>query len=167
MDLEMSTLAQTAACAAFGPGSLIELDMGFCPVERVCEGDLVQARSHGSFPVLAVEINTFWMGHVVRHPHHKPVRLRAGCLGGERPWRDLIVSPGHPVLLQGALAMRHFGEVEIAAPAAALLKLSGVEQVSASKITYCRLLFERPVEIRGEGVWCSAEARSAPMRLTG
>ncbi|MEM8697552.1 MAG: Hint domain-containing protein [Pseudomonadota bacterium] len=153
--------------ASFGPGSLIEVEAGFVPVDWISEGDLVETRDHGLQPVRSVAHHTLWMGHVARHPHHRPVKIDAGALGDGRPWRRLVLSPWHRVRVEGPLAGDLFGEEWLLTAAARLTRLDGIEQEAATKITYRRLTFDQPVEIRGEGLWCQADALKEDLRLTG
>jgi hypothetical protein len=46
-------------------------------------------------------------------PHLRPVRIKTGALGVERPDEELLVSPSHRMLIQGPEAMALFNTPEI------------------------------------------------------
>jgi hypothetical protein len=86
----------------FTAGTLIETDHGGVPVERLKPGDLVRTASGALRPVK-------WLGEqrirlrFMSRDRALPVRIAAGALGGGLPRRDLVVSPGHAVLVDGVL----------------------------------------------------------------
>jgi hypothetical protein len=88
-------------------GTRILTSRGEIPVECLRAGDLVAARWGGLRPVRWIGRQSF-AGRFLRHnPDKQPVRLHAGALGGGLPLRDLCVSPGHSVLLDGQLVLAH------------------------------------------------------------
>ena len=54
-------------------------------------------------------------------PEQRPIRLRRGALGVDRPEDDLIVSPEHRVLVKGRAARDLWGEDEVLVRAADLV----------------------------------------------
>lgn len=87
--------------SCFLPGTLISTVDGFRPVEALSVGDLVLT-DHGPQPVRFVSCNTghpltlLWSGTL-------PVRISAHAFGESGPTRDLLVTPGHAVLVDGHL----------------------------------------------------------------
>ena len=153
----------------FGPNTLIEGDREFLPVGRICEGDLIMTLEHGLLPVRLVAIETFWMGRVAQNPMARPICISRGCLGQESPWRDLVVSPDHKVLVSGWTAYHFFGADEAEIPAVSLLRVEGVAQLQVTKITCSALQFDVPATVRAEGVWCEAglDPVKRPLLATG
>ena len=86
----------------FYPGTGIATPQGARAVETLRPGDLVLT-ANGALPVR-------WIGqsHIDTRFGDKrrslPVRITAGALGGGLPRRDLLLSPGHAVFLDGILA---------------------------------------------------------------
>ncbi len=88
----------------YASGTRILTDRGEVPVEALAVGDRVMAlHSQGFEPVT-------WIGRrSVRPEAHarpetvRPVRIRRSALAEGRPTRDLVVSPGHALFLDGVL----------------------------------------------------------------
>ncbi|WP_237213562.1 Hint domain-containing protein [Falsiroseomonas oryziterrae] len=90
----------------FVTGTRILTSLGEKPVEALRSGDLVATVSGRGAPMKPV----LWMGQrritLAGNPQAEalaPVRIRAGALGEATPHRDLLVSPDHCLLLDGAL----------------------------------------------------------------
>ncbi len=93
------------AIVCFTEGTLITTPRGEVPVEALRAGDQVLTLHDG--PVIRPLV---WTGRtsvdVARHPDRvkvAPVRITAGALGDGVPFRDLVVSPDHGILLDGHL----------------------------------------------------------------
>lgn len=89
--------------ACFAAGSGIATARGRVPVERLRVGDLVRTAGGPLRPVV-------WLGwrevDAASHPKPEdvwPVRVRAGAIAPGQPSRDLLLSPDHALLLDGAL----------------------------------------------------------------
>jgi hypothetical protein len=92
-----------AAAPCYCRGTRIRTTRGECPVEELRIGDLVLTASGKARPVR-------WLGSrgldCTRHPDPAavwPVRIQAGAFADEMPIRDLWVSPGHSLLVDGVL----------------------------------------------------------------
>jgi len=90
----------------FLAGTRILTSLGEKPVEALRSGDLVATVSGRGAPMKPV----LWIGQrriaLAGNPAADalaPVRIRAGALGEATPHRDLLVSPDHCLLLDGAL----------------------------------------------------------------
>ena len=129
----------------FCAGTLIATPFGLTPVEALLQGSLVTTPS-GAKPVL-------WAGHSHIAPRFAdplrdlPVRIAAGTLGGGLPQRDLLLAPGHALLLNGALL-----------PARTLVNGSSIHQETAlaERFTYYHLELAGHDLLTAEGV--SAES---------
>jgi hypothetical protein len=89
--------------ACYRRGTLIRTAHGEVPVEALQAGDLVVTAAGGERPVR-------WVGHRSMDCRRYadpaviwPVRILAGALGDAVPARDLWVSPGHALLIDGVL----------------------------------------------------------------
>ncbi|MDA8248223.1 MAG: Hint domain-containing protein [Rhodospirillales bacterium] len=93
----------SAAPGCFVAGTLIATPGGAVPVESLAAGDLVLTADGQARPVR-------WLGRSTisrfgRDPLSMlPIRIKAGALAENVPARDLLVSPGHAVLVGGVLA---------------------------------------------------------------
>ena len=96
----MLQLQTQATC--FLRGTMILTPHGEVPVETLHEGDLVVTWFGGERPVRWVGTQRF-EGRLAGRGS-QPVRLRAGSLGPGMPGSDLLVSPGHAVMVEGVLA---------------------------------------------------------------
>lgn len=126
----------------FLQGTTIQTDRGNIAVERLRVGDRVPAHFAGDMAQIA------WIGHrtlnVARHPRPwdvAPVRIRAGAFGSGVPRRDLILSPDHAVLVEGALV-----------PVRYLLNGATIVQEPAGTVTYFHVELEAHDVLLAEGL---------------
>lgn len=105
----------------FTPGTRLQTEDGEMAIEDLGPGDRILTRDDGPQEVI-------WSGHrrmsgarLFAMPDQRPIRMRVGALGIERPDEDLIVSPEHRVLVKGPAAMDLWGEPEVLVRAADLV----------------------------------------------
>lgn len=137
----------------FTPGTWIRTPGGARLVEDLRAGDLVSTRDNGAQPIL-------WRGsrhisgarlHVM--PELRPIRIRAGALGIERPEEELLVSPAHRLLLTGAKMQALFNTSEALVAARDLVDgHSIVVEQGLRQLRYIHLLFEQHQLIWANGV---------------
>jgi hypothetical protein len=92
----------TELITCFTAGTWIDTERGHVPVEHLKAGDMVRTASGEFRPVKWVGIQRISMHFAVRE-RAMPVRIRAGALGDNLPTRDLTVSPGHAIFIDGVL----------------------------------------------------------------
>jgi hypothetical protein len=103
---ELLNSANTGTLANFPcycAGTLIRTPDGDVAVEFLAEGQLVVTASGEATPVRWIGRRTV---NVRRHPDPamvRPIRIAAGALSENMPARDLLVSPDHAMLVDGAL----------------------------------------------------------------
>ncbi len=86
----------------FLAGSMIATPAGEVPVESLAAGSLVLTADGRAMPVRWLGRTT--VSRVFADPVRLlPVRIKAGALGENLPARDLLVSPGHAMLVDGVL----------------------------------------------------------------
>jgi Hint domain len=103
-DVSTGTYVELVADAAcYLRGTRIRTTRGEVPIEALSISDRVVCRSGSTRPVR-------WLGHrsidCSRYPEPDsvwPICIRAGALADQQPLRDLWVSPGHAVLVDGVL----------------------------------------------------------------
>jgi hypothetical protein len=98
----VDVITTTAIC--FMAGTLIRTPAGETAVETLKRGDLVVTADGLSKPIV-------WLGRqtistIFADPLRVwPIRIRAGAIDENVPARDLILSPGHAVLVGGSLVL--------------------------------------------------------------
>ena len=86
-------------------------------------------------------------------PRLRPIRIRSGALGGDRPTDDLIVSPDHQILIEGQAAQDLFNEREVLVAARHLVNESSVTiETGRRHVTYIHLLMPRHEILTANGV---------------
>ncbi len=129
------------AVACFAAGTLIATPDGPVAVEFLTIGHRV-ATAGGSAALVK------WMGRraytaeiVAANPHLRPVRIGAGALECGLPERDLLVSPCHALLVDGALI-----------PAGALVNDGCIDRGDIGAITSYHIELDTPGLVLAEGV---------------
>jgi len=137
----------------FCSGTLVETETGPRPVEAIRAGERVLTRDGGFRPVRWAGARSLGLAELIAAPALVPVRIRAGALGPGVPARDLVVSPQHRVLLEGARAELLFGEAEVLAPAVQLVGRPGIGRDALRPVRYHHLLFDSHEIVLSEGCW--------------
>ena len=108
----------------FGLGSLVETPNGRQAVESLRQGDLVRTIDAGDVPIKWVRKAK----HALEdEPDEKrPVLIRKGAIGPDRPSKDLIVSPQHRILVGKCRQLNSIFDEQCLVPAKALTKLPGI-----------------------------------------
>lgn len=137
----------------FTPGTRITTPDGPRPVEDLREGDRVQTRDSGAQEVLWIGSRRMTGARLFVMPHLRPVRLKAGALGIERPDEEMLVSPEHRMLVRGGPARSLFNTDEVLVAARELVNGSTVvTDLSVREITYVHLLLPQHEILWANGV---------------
>lgn len=137
----------------FTPGTMIRSAQGSSRIETLQPGDWVQTKDNGLQEVL-------WCGHrrmtgarLHAMPHLRPIRFRAGAMGLGRPEDDLLVSPQHRMLVNGAASRALFNTDEVLVAAEDLLNDHSILVDHAVRdVTYIHVLLERHQIIWANGL---------------
>ena len=128
------------AIACYAAGTRIATPAGETPIERLRVGDRVLSAFGGTATIS-------WLGHrdvacdARPHPEQSwPIRIRAGALADNVPHRDLLVSPDHGILVDGALV-----------PAALLANGITIAQERHDRITWWHLELPAHDAVLAEG----------------
>ena len=137
----------------FTPGTLITTPLGLRRVEDLCEGDLVMTRDSGMQPIRWIGQRSLGVADLLVRAHMRPVQIKAGALGPASPTTDLLVSPQHRMLIEGARTEILFGEEEVLVAALHLVGMPGVQQILPRGVTYIHLMFDRHEIVSANGCW--------------
>ncbi|WP_272857996.1 Hint domain-containing protein [Paracoccus stylophorae] len=138
-------------------GTLIETADGPVPVEDLRVGDLVLTKDHGLQPIRWRGCARLDAASLAKKDKLRPIRIRAGALGGGMPARDLLVSPQHRILVRSKIAIRMFDAEEVLIAAGQLLEVEGVEvDRNLTEVEYHHFLCDRHEVVLANGA--AAEA---------
>ncbi len=142
---------QHVAPVCFTPGTQILTPSGCIAIETLRPGDLVLTEADGPQPIRWIGMRT--MKFTPDTGRHRPVRIKAGALGGGVPWRDMAVSPQHCIVFEGQAVQSLFSEGQVLARAKGLTGLRGIQVMKGRRqATYISLLLDRHQVITAEGV---------------
>jgi hypothetical protein len=137
----------------FTPGTRLRTDRGEIAIEDLDVGDRLLTRDDGPQEVI-------WSGHrrmsgarLFALPDQRPIRLRSGALGVDRPDADLVVSPEHRVLVSGPATRDLWGEAEVLVRAGDLVGDRGITVDHSLRETwYIHLMLKRHQVVWANGL---------------
>jgi lysophospholipase L1-like esterase len=91
------------AATCFCPGSLIRTDRGEMPVEALEIGNCIITTTGAANPIRWIGRRTYDGRFVAGNHLMLPICIKAGALASNTPARDLYVSPGHAMFVDGQL----------------------------------------------------------------
>jgi len=125
----------------FTPGTLIATPDGPQLIDTLRPGALVQTKDNGPQPITWVGRRRITGARLFAMPHLRPVRIRAGALGIDRPDHELLVSPEHKMLVKGATALDLFNTPEVLIAAKHLINDETiVTDRTVREVTYIHLM---------------------------
>jgi len=141
----------------FAKGTLLRTPDGLRAVEDLAEGDRVETRDSGAQPVQ-------WIGHrrisgarLHALPELRPIRVRTGALGFERPSPDLIVSPHHRILVRGEMAAALFSTSEVLVAAADMVNDRSITlEHQTREVVYYHVMLPAHHLVWANGVACES-----------
>jgi len=137
----------------FTPGTRIATPDGPRLVEDLREGDQVRTRDNGSQDIQWIGSRRMTGARLFVMPRLRPVRIRAGALGIERPEEELLVSPEHRMLVRGPAAQALFNTPEVLVPARDLVNGSTIAvDLAVREVTYVHLLLPNHQILWANGV---------------
>jgi len=148
-----SVAAGTEIHLCYARGTHILTPTGEVPVEALAVGDEVVTR-HGARAIKWIGRQSYAGRFLLNNPEKLPVRVEAGALGEGLPARDMRLSPGHAVLLDGTLVL-----------AKALVNGITVTQDDApALVDYFAVELETHDCLLAEGVWAESFADGPGLR---
>lgn len=143
----------TGGVICFTPGTRILTPDGARLVEDLREGDRVMTRDSGAQDVEWIGSRRMTGARLFAMPKLRPIRIRAGALGVERPEEELLVSPEHRMLVKGEVAQALFNTPEVLVAAKDLINDHNIAVDTALKeVTYIHLLLPRHEILWANGV---------------
>ena len=129
------------AAPCFCPGTLILTDAGEVAVERLAVGDRVITADGAAEPIVWIGRRSYAGRFVAGNHLMLPVCFKAGSLADGVPQRDLFVSPGHAMMVDGQLV-----------PAWRLVNGVSIRQAPAvDQVTYIHVELARHALLFAEG----------------
>src|SRR6056297_995065 len=148
-----STGPETGGVICFTPGTRIHTPDGPRLVEELREGDMVQTKDSGAEEIQWIGSRRMTGARLFAMPYLRPVRIRAGALGIERPDEELLVSPEHRMLIKGDVAQALFNTPEVLVSAKDLINGGTVcVDLAVREVTYVHLLLPSHQVLWANGV---------------
>ncbi len=143
----------SAGVICFTPGTRIATPEGPRLIEELREGDRVQTRDNGAQEVQWIGSRRMTGARLFAMPKLRPIRIRPGALGIDRPDQELLVSPEHRMLVRGRAARALFNVPEVLVAARDLVNGRTVAVDAALReVTYVHLLLPSHEVIWANGV---------------
>jgi hypothetical protein len=153
-ELELSEIsaAEPGGVPCFVTGTLVTTDKGPIAVEDLVIGDLVWTLDHGFQPILAltrtlVVLNRF-------NQSQTPICIKKHAFGLGNPYRDVLVSPQHRMLLQGSDCEYLFGVGQVLCAAKFMTNMDSIVPVSGMiTVEYMHFSFAQHQVVRTSGLF--------------
>ncbi|WP_217520141.1 Hint domain-containing protein [Roseicyclus elongatus] len=142
-----------ASVICFTPGTRLRTEQGEAAIEDLGPGDRILTRDDGPQEVIWSGNRRMSGARLFAMPDQRPIRLRAGALGVDRPDADLVVSPEHRILVGGAASRDLWGEPEVLVRAADLVGDTRVTVDHSLRETYyIHLMLDRHQVVWANGL---------------
>lgn len=144
---------ESGGVICFTPGTRILTPNGPCLIEDLRPGDAVQTKDNGPQPVQWIGSRIMTGARLFAMPHLRPIRFRHGALGIDRPDHELLVSPGHRMVVKGAVARDLFNTSEVLVTASELVNGSSIAiDLNVRSVRYIHVLLDHHQILFANGV---------------
>ena len=128
----------------FTPGTRIDTPDGQRLIEDIRPGDRINTKDDGAQEVIWTGQRRMTGARLHAMPHLRPIRIRAGAMGEDRPEHDLLVSPQHRMLIKSAPSLSLFNQPEVLIAASDLVDGNMIlTDTALREVTYIHLMTER------------------------
>ncbi len=132
-----------AGVICFTPNTWVRTPGGPRLIEAIRPGDMISTRDNGPQQVLWTGRRRMSGARLFAMPQLRPIRISAGAMGEDRPEGDLLVSPGHRMLVRGRAAESLFNTAEVLVAARDLVGGRGIAvETDLREVTYIHLMTE-------------------------
>jgi len=145
IDVESTNHTGTAhiEITCFAKGMKIETADGLMDVQALSIGDQVLCGDGQYRPIRWTSARHINDAELAQHPEYRPVRIRKGALGDNKPNADLIVSPQHRILIDDWRAELMFGQPKVLVAAIHMIDDNTIiRDYSTSRVSYYHFMFE-------------------------
>jgi hypothetical protein len=137
----------------FTSGTRISTPRGGVAVEDLLPGDMILTRDNGPRPIEWIGQRHMTGARLFAMPRLRPVRIRVGAFGVQRPDEELLVSPQHRMLLTGPVARDLFNTPEVLVAAKDMIDgRRVVTDTQVRSVTYIHLLLPEHNVVWANGV---------------
>jgi len=137
----------------FASDTRISTPQGPKLLQELGEGDYVDTKDNGPQEILWTGRRHMTGARLYAMPHLRPIRVREGALGSDRPDGDLIVSPLHRMLIKGRHAQLLYNTDEVLVAAKDLINdRSVVLDTELKSVTYVHLMMDQHQILMANGV---------------
>ena len=137
----------------FTPDTRIATAKGHVPVQHLREGDLVQTKDNGLQEVQWLGAKRMTGARLYSSPDLRPIRIRAGAFGIDRPDQEFLVSPDHRLVISGSIARALFNTSEVLVAARDLVNWTTISRdITTPDVTYIHLLLPQHDIVFANGV---------------
>jgi hypothetical protein len=136
----------------FTPGTFIATPTGNRLIENLKIGDLIITKDNGLQAIRWIGKKEITGARLYACPQLRPVRIKKNTFGNQRPYRDLVVSPQHRIVINNDMANILFGSQQVLVPAKALVDEHKVDMSDVRETTYIHILFDHHEIIYANGV---------------
>jgi len=145
--------AASGGVICFTPGTQIETPDGARSVEDLREGDRIQTRDCGVQDIEWIGARRMTGARLYAMPELRPIRIRAGAFGIEKPDQEFLVSPHHRMLVRGVVARDLFNTSEVLVAAKDLINGTTITRdTQVKEITYIHLMLPSHQIVMANGV---------------
>jgi hypothetical protein len=144
----------TRIAICYARGTRIMTVQGDRPVEALDIGDELPTYFSGTKRVKWIGRQNFTAAELKGDRSRPPVRIKAGALGGGLPRRNLVISPGHSVLIDGVLVLAKY----------LVNGITVTQDEPMRDVAYYLIEFDGHDCVLAEGVWAESFADGPGLR---